>query len=224
MATKTKERPAPVEDGQDTELSPITLTRIERAKVVIPIQGITPVIPHRFSEKARAMLRDAQMGSRLRAPREPKDPEAEAEAALYRLPDGRPGMPATAFRAACVEACQFYRGIFKKHAKCALFVIGEGEEQLVPLRGTLRLREDTPRNATGVVDLRYRYEVADWSADITIVYVTSVIDAMSVMWLLDAAGAVGVGDWRPSSPKSHTGIYGQWKVATTEVPTPQPVR
>ena len=38
------------------------------------------------------------------------------------------------------------------------------------------------------------------------------IDADSVVALVDAGGRLGVGDWRPSSPKSATGIYGQYKV------------
>ena len=33
---------------------------------------------------------------------------------------------------------------------------------------------------------------------------------------LDAGGRLGVGDWRPNSPKSKTGVYGQWKVITPD--------
>jgi hypothetical protein len=40
--------------------------------------------------------------------------------------------------------------------KTLLYVEGDGSDQLVPIYGPHRMREDTPRNASGVADLRYR--------------------------------------------------------------------
>ena len=42
------------------------------------------------------------------------------------------------------------------------------------------------------------------------------IDEASVIALVDAAGMGGVGEWRPSAPKSATGSYGQFRVASGE--------
>lgn len=204
----TQERSQKMADNEKL----ITLTRIERQAITVTIAGVSPLIPHRWSEKAKGMMRDKQTGSKARAKKEAKDPAAEAEASLYRLPDGRPGMPATAFKAATVGAARLYDGITMTALKTALFIEGEGDEQLVPIEGDMKLREDTPRNATGVADLRYRYQFYPWTATLTVVYVPSMIDDTSVINLIDAGGNGGVGDWRPSAPKSHTGTYGRYEV------------
>lgn len=190
----------------------ITLTRIERHAITIEIEGLSPLIPHRWSEKAKGLMRDKQTGSKARTKKEAKDPVAEAEASLYRLDDGRPGMPATAFKAATVAAARFYEGVTMVALKSALFFEGEGPDQLIPIEGEATMREDTPRNATGVADLRYRYQLWPWTATLTVVYLPTLVDAESVINLVDAGGNGGVGDWRPSAPKSHTGTFGRYKV------------
>lgn len=190
----------------------ITLTRIERHAITIEIEGLSPLIPHRWSEKAKGLMRDKQTGSKARTKKEAKDPVAEAEASLYRLDDGRPGMPATAFKAATVAAARFYEGVTMVALKSALFFEGEGPDQLIPIEGEATMREDTPRNATGVADLRYRYQFWPWTATLTVVYLPTLVDAESVINLVDAGGNGGVGDWRPSAPKSHTGTFGRYKV------------
>jgi hypothetical protein len=74
------------------------------------------------------------------------------------------------------------------------------------------MREDTPRNSNGSADLRYRYEFRNWHARPEISYLAGLIDQDSILALLDAAGRGGLGEWRPSAPKSLTGIYGQFRV------------
>lgn len=200
----------------------VELTKIVDEAITVPIVGLTPVIPHQWAEKAKAMMRAKQFGE-TQQKRVPKDPEEEAEAAMYRLPDGRPGIPSTAFKGAMVAACRFFEGLPMTEGRLMIYVRGEGPDQLVALTGTEKMREDMPRNATGVVDLRYRTallvgkdedgnEVEPWRADITIVYPPRLISKNSVLALLDAAGRVGVGDWRPGSPKSNTGTYGTFRI------------
>lgn len=189
------------------------LARVTRDRVEVQVIGVTPVIPHKWSEKSLRMMRDKQFGQAARPKHEPKNPEEEAEAALYRLANGDPGLPATAFKAAIVGAARLFSGITMTSLKTGIFVIGEGEDQLVPLEGEMKLREDTPRNATGVVDLRYRYAFWPWSTTLVIEYLATMVDPDSVISLVDAAGNGGVGDWRPSAPKSNTGTFGRFMVA-----------
>jgi hypothetical protein len=196
---------------EDT-LDPIRLIRLDERTVHIPIVGVTPVIPHKWSEKSLRMMRESQSGNKARAKHAPKVAEEEAEAATYRLADGRPGMPATAFKAAIVGACRLFKGITLVQAKQSFFVVGEGPDQLVPIEGDATLREDTPRNATGVADLRYRYAYWPWSATLPVAFLPSVVDLDSVIALVAAAGTGGVGDWRPSAPKSLTGTFGRFTV------------
>lgn len=193
----------------------IQVRRLRQAEVQVSVEGVTPLIPHRWSEKALNMMRDKQMNpGAARAKKVAKDPEEEARQSCYWMDakSTKPGMPATAFKAAMVGACRFFEEPSMTLAKMLFYVVGTGGDQLVPVSGTAQMREDTPRNATGVADLRYRYEFAPWSAVLTVRFLEDQIDGESVVNLVDAAGKLGVGDWRPSSPKSATGTYGQWKV------------
>lgn len=193
-------------------MAEIVLERIERRIVVLDIVGVSPLIPHNWSEKARRMMRQAQSGLDVKPAREPKVARDEAEASLYRLPDGRPGMPATAFKAAIVGAVRLFQGVTMVQAKSAVFVRGAGPDQLVAVEGEMEMREDMPRNANGNVDLRYRYAFWPWSAALEVEYLPSMMGEASVVALVDAAGGGGVGDWRPSAPKSHTGTFGRFEV------------
>lgn len=209
MATKNGttevESPAPA----------IRLTPVRTRTINVQIAGTTELIMHAWSEKAKRLMRDAQQQpkGKVKTAREPKDPEAEFQAAFYRLPDGTPGMPAPAFKAAMVSACRYFDGLTMTAAKQCFFVVGEGQDQLVPIKGEVRMREDMPRNANGGTDLRYRPGFWPWSAILKIKYPVSLMDDDSVVSLVEAAGLCGVGDWRPSSPKSATGSYGMFEVA-----------
>lgn len=193
-------------------MAEVVLERIERKIIMLDVVGVSPLIPHNWSEKARRMMREAQGGTAVKKAREPKIAEDEAEAALYRLPDGRPGMPATAFKAAIIGAVRLFQGITMVQAKSAVFVQGIGPDQLVPIEGEMTMREDMPRNANGNVDLRYRYAFWPWTAALEVEYLPTMMGESSVVALVDAAGGGGVGDWRPSAPKSHTGTFGRFEV------------
>lgn len=195
----------------------VNVKRLEQAEVRVAIEGITPLIPHKWSEKSLSLMRDKQFGKTV-GKHAPKDPKEEAEASIYRLDDGRPGMPATAFKSATVGACALFgRDVTKVVTKQVLHIVGEGLDQLVPIEGMEEMREDTPRNSGGTVDLRYRFQLYPWSAVLVIRFLPQVINASSIAALVDAGGRGGVGDWRPSAPKSSTGTYGQYRVVFEEV-------
>jgi len=198
-----------------TEPTGIFLPRIKRQIVIVPIVGLTPYIPHKFAEKALAMMRDKQQGKGVKR-RDPKNPEEDAHAATHWYDEENRivGCPAVSFKAAIVGAVREFEGLTIVRAKTAIWVRGDGPEQLVRIEGTPVMFEAAVRNATGVADLRYRNRLFPWSATLFIRFPTSLCDAQSVVALTDAAGAGGIGDWRPSAPKSLTGSYGQWTVAT----------
>lgn len=212
MPTKTKtETNGSGTPGESEALPAIRLKRLERTILEVPIEGITPLITHNWSEKSKRMMLEAQT-TRTRAKREARDPQADYEAAFHRLEDGRAGMPSVAFKAAMCDAARFYDGITITALRTAIFVHGEGSSLLVPIEGPVRMREDTARNATGVADLRYRPEFWPWSAVLRVEYLPTMLDAASVLALVDAGGRNGIGDWRPNSPKSRTGTFGQFAV------------
>lgn len=191
----------------------ISVERLKTATIFVQIEGVTPLIPHRWSEKARKMMLDAQTG-KATTKKPPKDPQADFEASLYVHPDGWYGMPATAFKAAIADAARYFdKSITITGLKRSVFVIGHGPDQLVRIGGSEpQMREDTVRNASGVADLRYRGQFDPWEATLAIEYVDALYTAETIVNLVDAAGLGGVGDWRPSAPKSNSGTYGRFQV------------
>lgn len=193
-------------EPQAIQLVPLRINTME-----VEIEGITPLIVHRWSEKAKKQMLDQQTG-KTRMKKAPKDPNADYQSARYVLPDGRDAFPAVAFKAAMIGAARHFEGVTMTSLKAALFVEGIGPEQLVPIDGKPEMREDTVRIGMGTADLRYRPIYFPWSAKLTVRFVQSSITAESVIALVDAGGLGGVGEWRPSAPKSYTGSYGQFRV------------
>ena len=193
----------------------ITLTRLEDAIIEIPIIGVTPVIPHRWDEKARGMMPGHPGGDNVKKTKGKRDPVAEAESRLYLL-DGDLALPAVAFKGAMVGACRFFDKPTMVEARQLFYIIGEGRYGYVRITGKKELREDLPRNTGGGADLRYRYQITEWSAVLTISYMPLLITADSIVTLVDASGRGGVADWRPSSPKSLSGTYGTYRVDLTK--------
>ena len=192
----------------------LEIKRLERVTIEVPIVGTAPLIVQRWSEKAKQMMLAAQQ-SNVRTKKEPKDTFALFQASRYLLDDGRDAFPAAGFAAATRGAARNFDGVTLVQLRTALFVVGEGDNQLVPLDidGEPTMREDTPRNANGVADLRYRAQYWPWRATLHVRFLPSVISPESVIALVDAGGMGGVGEWRPSSPKSLTGSFGTYEVA-----------
>lgn len=204
---------APSPNGQTaTEEPQVRIKRLDRVTFEVPVRGTTPLIVNRWSEKAKEMMLAAQQ-TKARTKKDPKDPVANFEASRYRFADGRDGFPAPGFKAAIVHAARLFDGITQVLVKQTVTVIGEGSDQLVPLTfGEITMREDTPRNASGVADLRYRAQFWPWSAVLHVRTIAGQFDLESVLALADAAGIGGVGEWRPTSPKSATGTFGTFEV------------
>ena len=197
-------------DQHVVELAPLQVQRME-----IAIEGVTELIVHRWSDKAKQMMLDKELGKATRK-KPPRNPQEEYEACLYRLDDGRYGFPATGFKAAIVGACRLFDGLTMTAIKSAVFVDGiqnSHGEVLVPIIGEPHMREDMVRLGQGQADLRYRAGFWPWRAVLPITFVSSAITPEQVVALVDAAGLGGVGEWRPSAPKSATGSFGRFRVA-----------
>lgn len=198
----------------------IVIQRVGRSMAEIRIEGSAPLIQNKFSEKARTVMEEKQQGKA--SLRTPKNPEELFQASLHRLEDGsgRFGVPATAFKAAIVDAVRYFKGskLTMTGLKQMVFVKGEGPDLLVPLEAPEpKMRVDPVRNATGVADIRYRGEFWPWACTLQVVYVRDMFSIDSLIALVDAAGMGGVGEWRPSSKESKSGMYGTFSVPDQEV-------
>ncbi len=188
----------------------ISIDRIPQETIRVPILGVSPLIMHKFSEKAKRQMLDATQGRRT--PKEPKDPRAEYESCLHRLGDGY-GYPADAFKQATVGAARFYgKELTMTALNQFIFITGEvGDDgrQLVRIEGEPRMREDIVRVGRGGTDLRYRPEFYPWSARVDVTYFSNAITRETVLSAIDAGGlAIGVADWRPEKK----GTFGTYRI------------
>jgi hypothetical protein len=179
--------------------------------IELGIEGVSPLIVSRFDEKAKEQMLLA-MQTKTRKVKEPKDPEKEYQRRRYILPDGRDGFPAVGFKAAIIGGARQFDGVTMAGLKSQLFVHGEGAEMLVPIEGDISMREDTVRLPTGQTDLRYRPMYWPWAATVRIDFLSSLLSPESVVALALAGGMGGIGEWRPTAPKSLTGSYGRFTI------------
>jgi hypothetical protein len=188
----------------------IVISRIATETIRVPLMGTSPLITHKFSEKAKRQMLDAMQGRK--APKEPKNPEKEYQDAAYRLDDDGYGIPAIAFKSATVSAARFFgKSVTMVGLRQTIFIAGEYSKlegmMLARIIGTPEMREDVVRVGNGGTDLRYRPFWGEWRTYLDVTYVKSMLTRDSVLSLIEAGGlGVGVGEWRPE----RRGEYGTY--------------
>jgi hypothetical protein len=198
----------------------IQLRPMQIRLMYVPIIGDTPLITHAWSEKAKKMIRDKQMG-KAPAEREKKDPEKEFRGAMYVYPNNHPNFPgqyamqASAFKGACVGGVRQVPGLSMTEAKGLFFTLGLEHTDYVPIFGDKpNNREDMVRLDSGVADIRYRPEYIRWHTVVPVRFDESTISLEQILHIFNKAGFhSGVCERRPSAPKSATGSNGQFHVA-----------
>lgn len=198
----------------------VTISAPDERILHLQIKGISGLICHNFSEKARKEMRDKQQ-QKAKGPRGAKDSDVEYEAAFYRFEDGGFGFPCSAFRAAAIRAGKMVDGLSMVDLRQMFFIQPDARDttgiDCVQIHGTPEKREDVVRLKGGIADLRYRPEILDWSATLTISYDAGLISPEMIASLFYRAGySVGVGDWRPEK----NGDAGRFTIAeevTSEV-------
>jgi hypothetical protein len=186
------------QDPQEVKLAGLAIEGL-RLRLV----GTSPLIVHKWSEKAKKQMLDKQM-KRASQGKAAKDPDQDYRESLYIRDDGTYGFPAVAFKAAAVRAgtyCEmkmvFLRGAF--HV----------EGDLVHVEGEPQRREDMVRVGMGTADIRYRPEFPKWATELDVSYNSRALAAEQIVNLFEIAGfAVGVGEWRPEKD----GQFGRFRV------------
>lgn len=193
-----------------TKTAELQKIKIERATV--KISGLSPLIMHRWSEKARKEMLDKQMKKTVK--KEAKSPEDQYEASVYYLDDGRLGFPADAFKKAMIRGAKQI-GLVMTDARTSFFIHGEyctrDDRELVPIVGEVQPREDMVRLNGATSDIRFRGQVVKWEAELNISYNSSITSFDHIVNMLHAAGyGVGVGEWRPE----RDGTFGRFEVVS----------
>lgn len=213
MTTK-KKKPAAKPAAPSAGITQIVIPAMNLEQVEIKIVGITPLIVHKFSDKARKMIEDTQQG-KAKNKRPPKNPKAEFEGALYVMEKAtgrkktRYGFPSSGFKQAAVSACRYVEGVKMTAAKGSFHVMGELSEIIgaPPIMRTDMVRIGGFGNK--VADVRYRPEFTEWAVKLKIRYNADAITPDRIAHLLNIAGfSVGIGEWRPEKG----GQFGQFSV------------
>ena len=201
---KTKNRLAALngqEEEQEVMLQPIDIREFE-----LTLTGTSPLIVHRFSEKAKKSIEDKQQkkATQAKAKRVPRD---EYLAAFYML-SGKPdtksakyGFPAAAFKHVSVGACRYIDKMTMTVARGAFHVkaLRDGLVEITSKKPP-RMREDAVRlsGPGSSLDLRYRPEFADWSVTLRIQYNASAITPEQIVNMFSIGGfSIGVAELRP---------------------------
>jgi len=193
----------------------IRIPKLNIARAKVRIRGITPLITHNWSEKARKEIRDKQQGN-PRLKKAAKDPEAEFNGARY-VVDGVDCFPASALKKAIMTAAQF-ADQYKTVMGMSLFVRGNrGGGMFVEIIGPAPvMREDMVRvgGISKTADMRYRPEYSIWEAEFIVEYNQNSISPGELLNLISIAGfSVGLCEWRP---QKGGGDFGRFELATDE--------
>lgn len=191
----------------------LSLPDVLITSVQIKIEGVSPLIVHKFSEKSIRQIEDKQQ-KKAKAGREVRNPQQEAKDATYYFIDGkRTGFPAGGIKAAIIRGAKNV-GLVMKDTQTSFFIEpDEMETNLVEIIGTPEMRTDMVRIGMGTADVRYRPCYYDWGMNLRITYIETQISDEQIYNAVRAAGfGVGIGEWRPE--KKASGTYGRFKIVT----------
>lgn len=202
----TEPRPELAKALGSNEKPQIVIPRPNMQTFSVGIVGLSPLMVHAWSEKARRSLPGGadhgRSASEKKAARGRSNPEKEAKDAAYTMPDGRYAFPAAAFKQAAVSACRLVDGLTMTEARILLIT----PQDLVPLECPEPAIDARPvrLNKMGSVEMRYRPVFWPWRLSLEVRYNASATTLEQIINLLVLAGeCVGVGEWRPEKGGRH---------------------
>ena len=197
---------------EDTKMT-INLKPIARNEITFTIRGISPLIQHAWSAKAKKQMADKHAGKKTKT-REIRDPEQEFKDAIYHTKSGEYGIPAMAFKRAVLSAAHKDIGIEKTLLRKSFFILCNDAEMILPMEcDEPEMREDCVRVGMGSSDLRYRPEFKKWSVAITAGFDAEMLKPEDIVNIVNRAGfGVGIGEWRPEK----SGDNGRFEIDTNK--------
>lgn len=203
MAKKNVEARKPLETY-------IAVTAPHLQLATFDIEGTSPYVQLRFSEKVRNQIKakqEAGSTEKTKKVREARDFHADYVRAMYEAPGGKRGIPAAAFRCAMVSACRLVN--YKMTiAKMSVFIEADmldktSQRPLVKIIGKPEMNIDNVRNADGGLDLRSRAMWRTWKAQLRVKYDADQFSLQDITNLLRRVGSqLGIGEGRYDSKMS----------------------
>lgn len=211
----------------------VTIAPPKFKTVEFVIVGTSPLVQARFSGKAmqamKAKMLEGQSAKKGQK-REPRDFDSDFKGAMHISTEGWAGVPASAFRNACIDVCRMV-GFKMTHAKMSIFVEADGFDSVdgIPLvrlldssteKLTKRVAIGEPertemavRNQTGVADIRVRPMWREWALALRVRFDEDQFKLSDVANLLNRAGMqVGIGEGRAFSKESNGMGWGFFRI------------
>lgn len=207
----------------------VVIRPLKLKEVPVRIIGDTPLIVHKWSEKAKKEMLDAQTKKGKRAvQKEPRAPFKEFVDACYWLTEQPENITPQEFQKAIDNGAKFGFPVnaIKLASNSAAYRMGWVPNQM-GLRGSYFLkseygslaeikgssptmREDMVKIGKGSADLRYRPEFDSWYMDFVLQYNDSGEYSLEdIINCINAGGYVsGIGEWRPEKD----GDFGRFHV------------
>ena len=199
----------------EKELVEIKPLEIQRVK--LQIVGDSPLIVHAWSDKAKKMMLDAQMGVTKTKAKEKRNPYEEFINSLYWI-EGKPdeatpeafaeavgngakwGFPVGAIKMAANSAAYRMKWVKNQMELRGAYFLKSEYGDMAEIKGCVpEVREDMVRIGQGSADLRYRGQFASWYMDFILEYNASgAMTLEQIVNCINAGGfACGIGEWRP---------------------------
>jgi len=188
----------------------IVIPNLHLHRIVLRIRGTSPYVQNRFSAKAAAAILENQQSTKAtRKKAGPLDVEEQYQNAFHRSPDGKCGIPATAFRNAMISACRV-AGFQMTKGKMSVFIDADFYDEvdgvpLVAIFGDYEKLVAPVRTSDGKkFTMSVRPMWREWSAVVKINYDPGQFGPRDVAHLMIRVGIqVGVGEGRPDSKNSN---------------------
>lgn len=214
----------------------IFIPHLNTKTAVFTIKGTTPLIYHKWAEKAIEMMLNKQLKKELKG-REERKPVEEYEDSFYFNGEKEIAFPANSLKQAIVDSARNLEGVTMSLLRGALFVVGDTDGMIQVLvdgkpaklsetieepvaesvvghdskNAKVQMRRDMVRVGMGSADIRFRGQVKDWSMVISIKYNADLLSLEQIASLIQYAGfACGIGEWRAQK----NGDYGSFELAT----------
>jgi len=194
----------PAKKTSKTAESSQPITRLQEFFVGLEIAGTSDLIQSAFSQKTIEEMLRKHMGFAVH--KEPKKPRDLIERAIIRNVEGAVCIPPMAIKKAMLTASLPIKSLKKTQLRPQLRVEGNSlpitYDEMIPRMDMVRLA-----GVSRTPDVRFRPMFTGWKARMIISFDES-LQIETVIDLLNRAGKVGVGEWRPE----RDGTFGTYKV------------
>lgn len=207
-----KKKPEATSEEPKVQEKKVTIPGVTIKEATLTIEGTSPLLVNKFSNKAKTEIEDKQLG-KAKSKKAFRNPEQEYKDSLYFLPGtkNKYGIPANGLKNAAVSACKYVDSLKMTFARGAFHVV-PGPGGLVEVIGKPQMDESIVRIGpfgNKVAMPRYRGRFDEWKISFKVRYNSNVISPEQIANLYETAGfSIGLCEWRAEK----NGSYGMFQI------------